>query len=174
MGLTSIYDDDECTKALEDKDYWPLVWGPYGRFPDTVDGCSIRFGNNAFRNDKGQCKVGTKTPDWIPGVNSRADCLCSEFTLPLQSISCAAKPRSSVSERRQDLVQSEARRNALEVLEAPFSTLSFDKTVTFGPYLDQDNEWVSLRQIRRTIACVDDCSRQKNLEVAHHGEPAPA
>eukprot|EP00798_Chlamydomonas_sp_ICE-L_P011799 gene11799-16075_t len=66
MGLTSIYDDDECTKALEDKDYWPLVWGPYGRFPDTVDGCSIRFGNNASVMTRDSARVGTKNPRLDP------------------------------------------------------------------------------------------------------------
>eukprot|EP00798_Chlamydomonas_sp_ICE-L_P011797 gene11797-16073_t len=130
MGLTSIYDDDECTKALEDKDYWPLVWGPYGRFPDTVDGCSIRFGNNAFRNDKGQCKVGTKTPDWIPVP-----------ALPLQSWQQA---KEFCVSKGADLCKAEAYCPGGPG-KPPSSTLSIDKKADiWSPTSDQDNEWVSL------------------------------
>eukprot|EP00798_Chlamydomonas_sp_ICE-L_P016422 gene16422-22636_t len=138
MGLTSIYDDDECTKALEDKDYWPLVWGPYGRFPDTVDGCSIRFGNNAFRNDKGQCKVGTKTPDWIPG-----EIISSKVYTDLKAYSWQQAKEFCVS-KGADLCKAEAYCPGGPG-KPPSSTLSIDKKADiWSPTSDQDNEWVSL------------------------------
>ena len=66
-GRVSIFDNDECTKALKATDY-SITWGPNGNFPDVVDGCSIRSGSSAFLNNKGRCTVGASTPDWVPGA----------------------------------------------------------------------------------------------------------
>eukprot|EP00798_Chlamydomonas_sp_ICE-L_P026782 gene26782-4368_t len=66
-GRVSIFDNDECTKALKTTDY-SITWGPNGNFPDVVDGCSIRSGSSAFLNNKGRCTVGASTPDWVPGT----------------------------------------------------------------------------------------------------------
>eukprot|EP00798_Chlamydomonas_sp_ICE-L_P010547 gene10547-12198_t len=79
--LSSIYDDDECRKALEATGY-SIAWGPYGGYDDVVDGCSIRFGDNAFRNDKGKCSVGAATPDWIPGLATSCVALLVSTSVP--------------------------------------------------------------------------------------------
>ena len=77
-GHAVIEDGPECKQAAE---LWgfKITWGPNGGFHDVVDGCSIRFKEQAFIIKPEECLKGSTTPDWVPGANGKATCTCTDW-----------------------------------------------------------------------------------------------
>lgn len=77
-GYKSIYDFDDCKMAANYLNY-KIKFSSDDDYKDVVNGCSARTKVDLFSTPKGTCVVGHSTPLWIPGLNGKADCKCSDF-----------------------------------------------------------------------------------------------